>query len=47
MDYVDNKDGQAWYLLGRCYMVINNFEEAYHAYKQAMYVFLCLYRMHF
>lgn len=34
----DAKDGNAWYLLGRGCMAINDCEEAYHAYKQAVYV---------
>ncbi|KAG0743393.1 hypothetical protein G6F57_009449 [Rhizopus arrhizus] len=33
----DSTDAQSWYLLGRCYMVEQNYNKAYEAYQQAVY----------
>ncbi|KAI9485250.1 MAG: hypothetical protein EXX96DRAFT_544507 [Benjaminiella poitrasii] len=33
----DSNDSQSWYLLGRCYMVEQNYNKAYEAYQQAVY----------
>ncbi|KAI8049440.1 uncharacterized protein B0P05DRAFT_582070 [Gilbertella persicaria] len=33
----DSTDPQSWYLLGRCYMVEQNYNKAYEAYQQAVY----------
>ncbi|GAA5800835.1 hypothetical protein HPULCUR_006274 [Helicostylum pulchrum] len=33
----DSADAQSWYLLGRCYMVEQNYNKAYEAYQQAVY----------
>ena len=33
----DDTDSQTWYLLGRCYMLLQNYNKAYDAYKQAVY----------
>merc|ERR1712137_948951 len=33
----DTKDGQTWYLLGRCYMNQQQYQKAYDAYQQAVY----------
>ncbi|OZJ03554.1 hypothetical protein BZG36_03089 [Bifiguratus adelaidae] len=33
----DSNDPQSWYLLGRCYMVQQNYSKAYEAYQQAVY----------
>ena len=33
---VDGKDAQSWYLLGRCYMHQQKYNEAYDAYQQAV-----------
>ncbi len=33
----DTNDGQTWYLLGRVYMQIKEFRQAYDAYQQAVY----------
>jgi len=33
----DSKDGQTWYLLGRCYMNQQKYQKAYDAYQQAVY----------
>lgn len=33
----DSKDGQTWYLLGRCYMNQQKYHKAYDAYQQAVY----------
>src|SRR3989338_1088728 len=33
----DNTDSQTWYLLGRCYVLLQNYDKAYDAYKQALY----------
>ncbi|KAI8880367.1 TPR-like protein [Backusella circina FSU 941] len=33
----DSNDAQSWYLLGRCYMVEQNYNKAYEAYQQAVY----------
>ena len=35
---VDGKDAQSWYLLGRCYMHQQKYNEAYDAYQQAVYL---------
>ena len=34
---VDSKDAQTWYLLGRCFMHQQKYNEAYDAYQQAVY----------
>ncbi|KAI9482758.1 MAG: hypothetical protein EXX96DRAFT_555507 [Benjaminiella poitrasii] len=33
----DGNDAHSWYLLGRCYMVEQNYTKAYEAYQQAVY----------
>ncbi|KAI8992668.1 hypothetical protein BDB01DRAFT_779233 [Pilobolus umbonatus] len=33
----DGTDAQSWYLLGRCFMVDQNYTKAYEAYQQAVY----------
>jgi len=33
---VDGKDAQSWYLLGRCYMHQQKYNEAYDSYQQAV-----------
>ncbi|RUS19173.1 hypothetical protein BC937DRAFT_87888 [Endogone sp. FLAS-F59071] len=33
----DGTDAQSWYLLGRCYMALQNYNKAYEAYQQAVY----------
>lgn len=34
---LDSTDGQTWYLLGRVYMALREFRQAYDAYQQAVY----------
>ncbi|KAG2231075.1 hypothetical protein INT48_001736 [Thamnidium elegans] len=34
---IDSNDAQSWYLLGRCYMVDQNYNKAYESYQQAVY----------
>jgi cytochrome c-type biogenesis protein CcmH/NrfG len=34
---VDQQDAQSWYLLGRCYMIMQKYNDAYNAYQQAVY----------
>ena len=33
----NSTDSQTWYLLGQCYMLLQNYDKAYDAYKQAVY----------
>ena len=35
--HADQNDAQTWYLLGRCYMAQQKYNEAYNAYQQAVY----------